>query len=58
MRLGGYTLLNLHARWSPTPALTLQARLENATARRYELADGFNTMGRALMVAARWRLGE
>ncbi|MFO0451311.1 MAG: TonB-dependent receptor plug domain-containing protein, partial [Pseudomonadota bacterium] len=54
VRLGGYSLVNLHARIALTPAWTVQARLENALDRRYELASGFNTMRRAVMVATRY----
>jgi vitamin B12 transporter len=53
-RLGGYVLANLSARLALTPHWTLQARLENALDRDYELADGYRTMGRAFMLAARY----
>jgi vitamin B12 transporter len=53
-RLGGYVLANLSARIALTPRWALQARLENALDRDYELADGYRTMGRAFMLAARY----
>lgn len=54
VRLGGYTVANLAARFALTDSLHVQARLENALDRRYALASGFTTMRRALMVAARY----
>ena len=35
------------------PRWTLLARLENVTDEHYQLANGYNTMGRALFVALR-----
>lgn len=55
VRLGGYTVANLTARWAVTRSLQVQARLENALDRKYELASGFTTMRRALLVAARYQ---
>lgn len=49
-RLGGYGLLNLNGGWRLTPELTLAARLDNATDRKYELVRGFNTTRRNLFV--------
>jgi len=51
---GGYTLLGLHAKLVLSPAWSLTARLENVLDRRYELASGYNTAGRALFVATRF----
>lgn len=55
VQLGGYTVANLTARVALSNALSVQARLENALDRKYELASGFTTMRRALMVAARYQ---
>lgn len=54
VRLGGYTVVNLSGRFAVTRALGLTARLENVFDRDYELARGYNTMGRSLFVAARY----
>jgi vitamin B12 transporter len=54
VRLGGYFLANLSASVVLGERWTLQARLENALDRDYVLADGYNTMRRALMVATRY----
>ncbi len=51
--LDGYTLLNATARWLVTDAWTVQASLENALDEQYELANGFNTADRSLLVATR-----
>lgn len=55
VRLGGYALANLSARFTLARQWTLQFRLENALDRRYELASTYNTMRRALMVATRYQ---
>lgn len=55
--LSSYVLVNLLARWRPTPALTLVARLENALNEQYELADTFNTPNRGLYVTASYAFG-
>ena len=54
VRDGGYTLLGLHAKWTISPSWSLTARLDNALDHRYELANGYNTSGRALFVATRF----
>ncbi len=54
VRLGGYFLANLSASVVLGERWTVQARLENALDRDYQLADGYNTMRRALMVATRY----
>lgn len=51
MRLGGYTLLNLHAGYALTPELSLTARVSNVTDKDYTLSQGFNTPGRKFFVA-------
>ncbi|MDZ4350931.1 MAG: TonB-dependent receptor [Xanthomonadaceae bacterium] len=57
-RLGGYALFHLRATWSPAPDWQIQARLENLTDRDYQLASGFNTPGRNLLVALHWQPGR
>jgi vitamin B12 transporter len=54
VRLGGYVLANLSARFAVSEHLALQARVENVLDREYQLAAGYRTMRRALMVAARY----
>lgn len=51
--LDSYWLANLSARIAITPRFTLLARMENLLDEEYELADGYNTMGRSLFVAIR-----
>ena len=52
--LHGYTLLNVYGRFAITPALSLQARVENALDEQYELASTYNTPDRSLFVAVRY----
>ena len=52
LRMGGYALLNLLARWQVSPEFALRARLDNALDKRYELAQGYNTPGASLFIAA------
>jgi vitamin B12 transporter len=54
--LGGYALLNLGCRYELAPGWSAQLRLDNALDRRYELASGYNTPGRALTLAMRYRM--
>ena len=56
-RMGGYALLSLYANWAATREITLGARVTNATDKRYELAQGYNTAPRqvVLSVDALWR---
>jgi vitamin B12 transporter len=54
VRLGGYTLLNLHGEFSLSPKLRLQARLENALDRDYRLADTYRVAGRAIYAELRY----
>ena len=51
--MGSYWLANLSARVAVTERWTLLARMENLFDEDYELASGFNTMGRSLFVAVR-----
>lgn len=55
--LGGYALLHLRAEWQVDPAWRVQARLENAANRDYQLASGFNTPGRSVLVSVLWQPG-
>ena len=48
-----YWLANLSATVAVNERWTLLARMENLLDEDYELARGFNTMGRSLFVAAR-----
>ena len=54
VRLGGYALVNLRARYAFTPAWTLGLRAENIFDRTYELVHGYNTPGRAGYVTLAW----
>jgi vitamin B12 transporter len=54
--LGGYTLLNLGCRYELAPGWSAQLRVDNALDRRYELASGYNTPGRSLTLAMRYRM--
>jgi len=56
-RMGGYGLLSLHANWSITRDTTIGARVLNATDKRYEIAQGYNTAPRQYMLTldAVWR---
>ena len=50
----GYGLVNVTAQLRLNKQWTLQGRLENAADKHYTLADGYNTMGRALYVELRY----
>ena len=54
--LGGYTLLNLGVGFELAPGWTVQARLDNALDRRYELASGYSTSRRSLTLAMRYHM--
>ena len=49
-RMGGYGLLSLYASWSVTRGFTLGARVLNATDKRYEIAQGYNTAPRQYLL--------
>jgi len=51
---GGYLLVALRGKWNLTPAWSIDVRLDNALNRQYQLANGYNTAGRALSVATRY----
>ena len=52
---GGYVLAALRGQFDLTPAWMVAARLDNALDRRYQLADGYNTAGRAASISTRYR---
>lgn len=49
--LPGYSLLNLRAAFAFSPSWRLETRVENALDKRYELAHGYNTLDRSVIVA-------
>jgi vitamin B12 transporter len=53
--LPAYTTSDLYADWQFTPALSLQAKLNNVTDRKYETAFGYNQAGRSLYVTLLWQ---
>lgn len=53
-RLGGYGLLNFFATRPLAPGLTLEARVDNATDKRYEQARSYATAGRHGQLSLRW----
>jgi vitamin B12 transporter len=53
--LPGYATLDLRAAYAISPQLDLQARFANVFDREYELARGFNTEARSVLVELRWR---
>ncbi|HEY4881178.1 MAG TPA: TonB-dependent receptor [Steroidobacteraceae bacterium] len=53
---GGYLLAGIWAKLALTPAWSLTARLDNVLNRSYQLANGYNTAGRAISVATRYSL--
>lgn len=53
-RLPGYVTAGVSASMALGPQLTLLARLENLFDEDYELARGYNTLGRALFVTLRY----
>jgi vitamin B12 transporter len=55
VRDGGYVLAAFSGKFSLTPAWSVAARLDNAFNRRYELANGYNTAGRAATISTRYR---
>lgn len=50
-RLPGYGVANVHAAYAFDPRWRIEARLDNLFDRRYELASGFNTPDRSVLVA-------
>jgi vitamin B12 transporter len=54
LRDGGYLLTSIWTKVALTPAWSVTARLDNALNRQYELANGYNTAGRAASIATRY----
>lgn len=53
-RMGGYGILNLHARYQWSKAWAVDARLENLFDRDYTLVQGYTTPGRQLVLLLNW----
>ncbi|MBI2293058.1 MAG: TonB-dependent receptor [Betaproteobacteria bacterium] len=53
--LGGYTVVNLTARYPLSKSTFIAARLENAFDEHYQVAHGFNTPGRGLFASLAWQ---
>jgi vitamin B12 transporter len=53
-RDGGYVLASLLGKLSLTPSWSFAVRLDNALGRRYELANGYGTAGRAASISTRY----
>jgi vitamin B12 transporter len=53
-RLGGYTLVGLRAEYALSPAVRVQARLDNALDEEYQTAFLFNQPGRAFYLTLRY----
>ncbi|MGC1386854.1 MAG: TonB-dependent receptor, partial [Steroidobacteraceae bacterium] len=51
---GGYLLAAVYGKLNVTPAWSVSARLDNALNRNYQLANGYNTAGRAASVSTRY----
>ena len=51
---GGYLLAAVYGELNVTPAWSVTARLDNALNRNYQLANGYNTGGRAASVSTRY----
>jgi vitamin B12 transporter len=54
--LGGYTLVNLTARYALSKSLSLQASINNLFDKRYELAQGYGTLGISAFVGIRYTM--
>lgn len=54
VRDAGYLLAAFRAKLALTPAWSVTARLDNAFDRRYQLASGYNTAGRAIAIGTRY----
>jgi vitamin B12 transporter len=54
LRDGGYLLASVRAKIALTSAWSVAARLDNALDHRYELANGYNTAGRAASISTRY----
>ena len=52
--LGGFSVLGLKASWSPSTALTVEAGVDNASDRNFQLDDGFPAAGRSWFANLRY----
>jgi vitamin B12 transporter len=55
-RMAGYALLNLFMSSKISASLKLQARIDNAADKNYELAQGYNTAGRRFFAGLAWQV--
>ncbi|MBS0462185.1 MAG: TonB-dependent receptor [Proteobacteria bacterium] len=53
--LGGYAVFNLAASWNFHPGWRAQLRLDNVFAKDYELARGYDTPGRNVLLTVSWQ---
>ncbi|MFD0666238.1 TonB-dependent receptor domain-containing protein [Ramlibacter sp. MAHUQ-53] len=53
--LDAYTTLDVHAAWQFARDLSLQARVNNLTDRKYETVLGYNQPGRSAYLTLRWQ---
>lgn len=53
--LPAYTVADLYADWQLAPTLSLQAKLNNVTDRKYETSFGYNQAGRSVFLTLRWQ---
>ena len=53
-RMGGYALIGAFARYRIDPQWTLEINGNNLSDRKYELARGYNTLGRQLLINVRF----
>ena len=54
-KLDAYTLVNLSARYTLTPEVTLTARIDNLFDSQYQTAYGYNQPGRSAYVGVVWK---
>ncbi len=58
VRLGGYALLNLRARYAINDAWSIDGRIENIADRNYVVVHGYNVAGRSLFAQVVWQPGH
>jgi vitamin B12 transporter len=54
VRLGGYALVDLHARYAPSAFWSIEVKIVNALDRRYQLVSDYNASPRAVAVSTRY----
>jgi vitamin B12 transporter len=54
LTMGGYTVVDAHLRWQVKSAISVFARIDNLTDRRYETSYGYNEPRRGLFVGMSW----